>query len=135
MKLSEYSNTVGVIAPNKFKPKLCSDFAIRTFESFIFFRAKQKRFPYNWVIKLFLHPVNRARNSFGLDTGGSVKCILKVTLNAKSQNCKDVNFQASSLHQTACRPYRFLRIYSYNVHKKSTNKQGSHSVSEANISR
>ena len=134
MKLSEYSNTVGVIAPNKFKPKLCSDFAIRTFESFIFFE-RNKTISVQLVIKLFLHPVNRARNSFGLDTGGSVKCILKVTLNATSQNCKDVNFQASSLHQTACRPYWFLRIYSYNVHKKSTNKQGSHSVAEVNISR
>ena len=33
------------------------------------------------------------------------------------------------------RTYRFPRIYSYNVHKKSTNKQNSHSVSKVNISR
>lgn len=42
MKLNEYSSTVGVIALNKFKPKLCSDFAIRNVRNLYFFREKQK---------------------------------------------------------------------------------------------
>lgn len=61
MKLNEYSNTVGVIALNKFKPKLCSDFAIRNVRNLYFFREKQKNFS-TTGLKLSLHPENRARN-------------------------------------------------------------------------
>lgn len=44
MKLNEYSSTVGVIALNKFKPKLCSDFAIRKVRNLYVFREKQQNF-------------------------------------------------------------------------------------------
>ena len=61
MKLNEYSSTVGVIALNKFKPKLSSDFAIRNVRNLYFFRQKQKNFS-TTGLKLSLHPENRARN-------------------------------------------------------------------------